>query len=92
MSTTAHLRIPVPKRTLVVRVRRKLRSQDEGMIALYAARDQNTSLGVRDFYLVDARINGVVCPRIDLESYARELGVLKPHEYLQDDPEPEEAR
>jgi hypothetical protein len=87
------IRVPVKKRTLVVRVRRKLRSQDDGMIALYAARDQNTSLNVGDFYLVDERINGVVGLHIDLESYARELGVLKPHEYLQEDnPEPEEAR
>ena len=34
------------------------------------------------FYLIDANVQGVVQTNLDLEDYAREIGVLKPHEKL----------
>jgi hypothetical protein len=71
--------VPVTERALLVRVNRKLTK--EGQERLKAAKGKaRETLG--DYYLLDLRRNEVKAPHVQLEPYARELGVLEPYEAL----------
>jgi hypothetical protein len=77
-----HKRINVSMRALIQRINRKIRADD---LQLKTARNHQMELDVGGrFYVVNTRINGVMqwSKGLDLEEYARELGVLRPYETL----------
>ena len=76
--------IKVSKRAVLARVNRHLSHWDDGYGYVVKAcrptsRDYYT-LG--DWYEIGARVGGVTAKNIDLEAYARELGVLKSYEKM----------
>jgi hypothetical protein len=72
-------RVPVTTRALVQRINRRIAGDDE---VLKAARGDKARQEVGDYYIVDSRIGALVHRDVDLEAYAREIGVLQKHERL----------
>jgi hypothetical protein len=71
--------VPVTERALLVRLNRKLTK--EGQERLKAAKGKaRETLG--DYYLLDLGGNEVKATHVQLEPYARKLGVLEPYEAL----------
>jgi len=76
--------VPVTQRALMQRLNRALRPRDE---MVRQARGDRARQDLGDFYVVDAHRNVVVRQGIDLEAFAREMGVLKGYERLVGDDE-----
>jgi hypothetical protein len=82
-------RIPVRQRTLYVRLGRHL--EGEGL-RIHAARGPLAESAIGKYYVVHMATGTIVRSNVDLEEYGRELGVLKPYEYVvPDDKEKEGA-
>jgi len=61
------------------RIRRKL-AQD-GQV-LRKARNERVRFDLGGYYVTDVRTGGADYTHVDLESLARELGVIRPHEHM----------
>lgn len=74
----------VSSRALVQRINRKLRAEDEYGEVLKKTPEKNTqalvTLGL--YYLLDVRRNCVLRSGVDLERFARQLGVLESDEVI----------
>ncbi len=70
----------ISERALFARVNRKLAKEFQSIRRCRADTRGYETLG--DFFLVDFRDNAVLGHDIDLEGFARELGVMKPWEQL----------
>jgi hypothetical protein len=81
---TAGPKVSVTARALVQRINRRLTGRDE---RLKASRGSLSRTNVGDYFVIDVKGNFVVSTHVDLETLARELGVLAPWEALQADEE-----
>jgi len=75
--TAAAGKVPVTERALVQRINRKLKQDWK---RLCTGRNESSYLG--RYYVVDTHRNTVLNFRIELETYARDLGVLQGWEAL----------
>jgi hypothetical protein len=71
-------KMPVSERALYQRINRKLRS--DGSLILKASRRPDLEVG--KYYVIDTNRNALVLMRVNLEKYARALGVLNGWEAL----------
>jgi hypothetical protein len=71
--------VPVTERALLVRVNRKLTKEGQERLKATKGKARET-LG--DYYLLDLRRNQVKATHVQLEPYARKLGVLELYEAL----------
>jgi len=80
------LKVPVGERTLIARINRKLRDDDDPAAAevLKKSRGDRAREQVGNYYVVTQSGGYMVHPDVDLEEFARKLGVLKPYEELAD--------
>jgi hypothetical protein len=69
--------VPVSVRALVQRVNRKLAARGEKLLATRSSRNR---LELGDYYAVRLNGNSVVAKHVNLETWGRELGALKPWE------------
>jgi hypothetical protein len=67
----------ITEETVVGRIRRKLKTTE---YRLGKARGMNMLLNCGQYYLVNIRLNAIATMHLDLETYARELGVLRADE------------
>ena len=70
--------VPVSERALLARINRHLAPA----AVLKKAKGARARAELGDFYLLDLRRNVPCRPRVKLEAYGRELGVLAPYERL----------
>lgn len=73
------LKVKISKAALVLRINRKLRESDA---VLRITRGTQALIDLGDFYVLDTRSNSIAKKHLDLEDYARELGVLKAWEQV----------
>lgn len=78
MLIVAPKKVPVTARALVQRINRNLAEKDR---KLCAARGKAVA-NLGKYYVIDSYRNFVVVGHLDLEAYARELGVMGDHETL----------
>ena len=71
--------VPVTERALIQRINRALRKEDQ---VLRQARSERVRLDLGTFYVVDVRRNLLLEKDVDLETFARDLGVLKGYEHV----------
>jgi hypothetical protein len=71
------MKASVSTRAVVQRINRVLKHD---MQMLKATRGEKMRQAVGDFHVIDFSINGVTHTNVDPESFARDLGVLKPWE------------
>jgi hypothetical protein len=76
------VKIGVSVKALVARINRKLKPDDE---KLHRSRSPRMVIDVGEYYVVRWPVGGVVLDHLDLEDYARELGVLQPYEELREE-------
>ncbi len=69
----------ISKRALIQRINRRLK--DDGQV-LRTARGEGAQIEVGRYYSIDIYHNCLVFKHINLEPYARKLGVLSPWERL----------
>jgi hypothetical protein len=74
-------RVPVSPRALLRRLNRKLQREHEVIKPTRSARWRD-ELG--DYYVVDLDRNAIARKQVNLEQYARELGVLQEYEKLEE--------
>ena len=72
---------PVSKRALIARVNRKLPEHHR----IKTLRGERWFSNLGRYYEVDEYTNAVINTHLDLEAYAKELGVLKGWEKLEDE-------
>ena len=73
-------KLPVTERALFARVNRALAKQGEFLRKSRPGSRTESFVGA--FYCIDCRRNTVIAYNIDLEAFARELGVLADYETL----------
>ena len=73
--------VPVSERALIQRINRVLASDDQKVVTTRGAR---AILDLGYYYVLDWRRNLAVQTDLDLESFGRELGCLKPWERLEE--------
>ncbi len=78
--TKAKVCVPVAEKALLMRINRKLAK--EGRLQVKKLRGELARTELGDFYLLDLNRNAIKATHLDLEAYARELGVLAPYEAL----------
>jgi hypothetical protein len=78
LQASAHERLNVTERALVQRINRMLRRRYDYLHKLMKSRG-------REYYLLSRHKDSVEKRSMDLESYARELGALRPFERLEGD-------
>ena len=61
------------------RIRRKLRNTTE---MLCKSRGERQRVDCGRYYVIDAELNALLWYHVDLEAFARELGVLRAHEIV----------
>jgi hypothetical protein len=59
------------------RIRRKLRNTAE---MLRKSRGEKQRIDCGRYYVIDAELNALLWHNVDIEAYARQLGVLRAHE------------
>jgi hypothetical protein len=74
---------PVSRSALISRIRRHISAKGWRLVH---ARSAQMASNFGEIYIMDVRRNCVVEPRIDLEKYGRELGVLHGWEHLETKP------
>ena len=72
--------VPINRRALIMRINRKL-APDHSLII---TRGEHARAQMGDFWIKDCRRNAVVGKHIDLEAYARKIGVLQAFEKYED--------
>jgi hypothetical protein len=73
-------KIPITKRALIQRINRKLKPQYERMQS--CRRNSRWWRDLGDLYVVDTYRNAIRNTHVDVEKYAREIGVLQPFEQV----------
>jgi hypothetical protein len=71
--------VTVSEHVVVKRLRRRLRREGR---ALVASREGQWETGRSDWYVVNLRTNRLEAAHIEIETWARERGVLQPHEVM----------
>jgi len=74
--------VPITRRALITRVNRKLAENDE---QLMVTRGDTPKIAIGDFWVRDNHKNCVIGKHIDLEEFARKIGVLADYEKLEDE-------
>jgi hypothetical protein len=69
----------IPESEVAQRIRRKLRNTD---YMLRKTRGERQQVDCGRYYVIDVELNALLWPDVDLEVYARELGVLRENESL----------
>ncbi len=72
-------KVKVTRRAAIQRINRKLKPDME---QLCAARGERAQLDLGDYYVVDFQRNAVMQMHVDVEAMARQLGVLKEWEQV----------
>ncbi len=72
-------RIAIDKRALIDRVNRRLKKNNQ---RLYRAKGANMLKDLGACYIVDLSKEHVAQRHVKLEKFAREIGALKPYEYI----------
>jgi hypothetical protein len=76
---TKHPKLPVSERAVIQRINRKLKSDNE---MVRKARGSARSLG--EYYVIDFNRNWITGQNVDIEELARELGVLREWETVEE--------
>jgi hypothetical protein len=76
-------KVPVSERALVARINRKLEGDSEAIRR--CRRDSKGWSELGDYYLIDLEKNCLIAKDVDLQDFARKLGVLANHEALGED-------
>jgi hypothetical protein len=71
--------VAVGERALIARINRKLAHDDQ---ALRTTRGERAYLDLGSFYILNLRTNFIDAYRVSLEDLGREVGALKPYEYV----------
>ena len=88
MAKTKPTKVPVTVHAVIQRINRKLKPNLE---ALKIARSARLRLDVRQYYIIDHRLNAIQQHNVDPEALGRELGVLKDWEEVRDEQQQEEV-
>lgn len=64
---------------VVQRIRRKLRNTTH---VLRKARGERQQVECGRYYVIDAKLNALLWHHVNIEAYARELGVLRAHQVV----------
>jgi hypothetical protein len=72
--------ITLSERALVKRINRVLKRKGSLGWQLKKARGGKVKSSVGDYYILDIERNFIMQPNVDIEEYAREIGVLQDHE------------
>ena len=75
-----HTTVPISSRALIARINRSLRDARKQLIASRPNSASLTEIG--RYYVVDVAGNRVIRKHVELEAYAREIGVLRAWERL----------
>ena len=78
----SRLKVSVGRKALLARINRKLKPDLRTVRTLRGNRSRRE---VGDYYEVDLNRNAIVAMHVDLEDYARELGVLTEWERLEEE-------
>ena len=84
MATRKMDRVSISKRALMQRIQRVLAKEMGILKTTRGGESDRKELG--DYYTVDLNRNRIIQTHIDLESYGRELKVLKPWEKFEESP------
>jgi hypothetical protein len=79
VKTESAKKVPVSERALIARINRKLASREE---VLKPNRSSKWESDLGSYYTLNVRLNSIVSKHLDLETVAKEEGVLKAHERL----------
>ena len=82
MPKSSKLKLPIDQRALTGRINRTLAADGKALRKLRHGERARGFKPVGHYYVVDMRTSGIVQTHVDLEAFARELGVLAPHEEL----------
>jgi hypothetical protein len=80
-ATKKRNRAPVSKRALIQRVNRKLATEKQTLKTW--RRSEMGRYDAGDLYLLDLSYNSILREYVDLDTFARELGVLTDYEELE---------
>jgi hypothetical protein len=80
--TSSKLKLPIDQRALIGRINRTLAADGKALRKLRHGERARGFKPVGHYYVVDTWTSGIVQTHVDLEVFARELGVLAPHEEL----------
>ena len=72
---------PVTEKAIVARINRN-RKPDLEMLRKSRGRMMESNFG--EFYVIDLRRNCILDTHVDPETYARELGVMRGYEFIED--------
>ncbi len=73
---------PVTTKAITARINRKLKP-DFKMLRKTRGRIMQSNFG--QFHVIDLRRNRILDTHVDLEAYARELGVMRGYEFIEDE-------
>jgi hypothetical protein len=73
---------PVTEKAIVARINRN-RKPDLEMLRKSRGRMMESNFG--EFYVIDLRRNCILDTHVDPETYARELGVMRGYEFIEDE-------
>jgi hypothetical protein len=79
----ARVKIRLSKRALSQRINRHLKKQNEYLCACRENWRGYTTVG--DHYVIDTSLNAIVHKHVNIEDFAREIGVIKPYECLEEE-------
>jgi hypothetical protein len=77
-----HTKVPVTERALIQRINRKL---EPGLERLKMSRTEHMEQQIGRYWVLDLNRNFVRHPHVNLETYARELGVLREWEAVENE-------
>ena len=69
----------ITESAVVQRIRRKLKTTS---YLLRKARGERQQVDCGRYYVIDAEVNALLWHHVNIEAYARELGVLRAHEVV----------
>jgi hypothetical protein len=78
---TMTMTMTITESALIQRIRRKLKTTS---YMLRKARGERQQVDCGRFYVIDTNLNALLWHHVDLEAFARELGVLRAHESVAD--------
>jgi hypothetical protein len=73
---------PVTEKAIVARINRRLKPD---FTMLRKSRGARTEASLGEFYVIDRSRNCILDTHVDPESYARELGVMRGWEFIEDE-------
>ena len=73
------MKVKISHAAMMARLRRALAKEEQ---AIHRSRSGSIEAELGEFYVVHTRLNSVVAQHVDPESWAREIGAVKPFEIV----------